>query len=93
MLVCGQSFVKNANADGRITALANTCGFETASKMADRISDMKKQMSMRTRLSEIGCTTDEQIKELTEKSMSMLMTRNPIALTEDDIFKMYRELR
>lgn len=84
---------KNANADGRITALANACGFETASEMADRISDMKKQMGMRTRLSEIGCTTDEQIRELTEKSMSMLMTRNPIALTEEDIFEMYQKLR
>lgn len=84
---------KNANENGRITALANACGFETASEMADRISDMKKQMGMRTRLSEIGCTTDEQISELTKKSMSMLMTRNPIALTEDDIFEMYRELR
>ena len=84
---------KNANADGRITALANACGFETASEMADRISDMKKQMGMRTRLSEIDCTTDEQIRELTEKSMSMLMTRNPIALTEEDIFEMYQKLR
>lgn len=84
---------KNANADGRITALANACGFKTASEMADRISDMKKQMGMRTRLSEIDCTTDEQIRELTEKSMSMLMTRNPIALTEDDIFEMYQKLR
>lgn len=84
---------KNANSDGRITALANACGFETASEMADRISDMKKQMGMRTRLSEIDCTTDEQIRELTEKSMSMLMTRNPIALTEDDIFEMYQKLR
>lgn len=84
---------KNANEDGRITALANACGFKTASEMADKITEMKKQMGMRTRLSEIGCTTDEQIKELTSKSMSMLMTRNPIALTEDDILTMYQELR
>lgn len=83
---------KHANSNGRITALANACGFKTASDMADRISQMKKQMGMKTRLSEIGCTTDEQIKELTEKSMSMLMERNPIPLTKDDIFEMYKAL-
>lgn len=84
---------KNANEDGRITALANACGFETASDMADKITEMKKQMGMKTRLSEIGCTTDEQISILTKKSMSMLMTRNPIPLTENDIFEMYQQLK
>ncbi len=84
---------KNANENGRITALANACGFKTAEEMADKITEMKKQMGMRTRLSEIGCTTDEQISELTKKSMSMLMTRNPIPLTESDIFEMYQQLK
>lgn len=54
---------------------------------------MKKRMGMKTTLSEIGCTTDAQIEELTKKSMSMLMERNPIALTEKDIFEMYNKLR
>lgn len=83
----------NADGDGRITALANACGFETPYAMADEISKMKKRMKMKTRLSEIGCTSDEQIRELTKKSMSMLMTRNPIPLTEEDIYKMYNELK
>lgn len=83
----------NADADGRITALAKDCGFESAYEMADEISAMKKRMGMKSRLSEIGCTTDEQIAELTEKSMSMLMKRNPIELTKDDIFEMYNKLR
>lgn len=50
-------------------------------------------MGMRSRLSEIGCTSDEQIAELTEKSMSMLMERNPIALSKQNILEMYRALR
>lgn len=83
----------NADADGRITALAQDCGFESPYAMADEISAMKKRMGMKTTLTEIGCTTDEQIRELTEKSMSMLMTRNPIPLTENDIYKMYQELK
>lgn len=83
----------NADGDGRITALANACGFASPYAMADEISKMKKRMKMKTRLSEIGCTSDEQIRELTKKSMSMLMTRNPIPLTEEDIYKMYNELK
>lgn len=82
-----------ANSDGRITALAKDCGFDSPYQMADEIMAMKKRMGMRTTLSEIGCTTDEQIRELTKKSMSMLMKRNPIELTEENIYQMYNKLR
>lgn len=83
----------HADADGRITALAKDCGFDTPYQMADEISAMKQRMGMKSRLSQIGCTTDEQIAELTEKSMSMLMKRNPIELTKNNILAMYNELR
>ena len=83
----------HADGDGRITALARDCGFSTPYEMADEIMAMKKRMGMRTNLVEIGCTADEQIRELTEKSMSMLMTRNPIVLTEKDIYEMYQKLK
>lgn len=83
----------HADDDGRITALAKDCGFENAYEMADEITAMKKRMKMRCTLSEIGCTTDEQIDELAKKSMSMLMTRNPITLTEKDIKEMYIALK
>ncbi len=82
----------NADEDGRLKEFARDCGFESPYAMADEITAMKKRMGMKTRLSEIGCTTDEEIKELTEKSMSMLMTRNPIALSESDIYEMYKSL-
>ncbi|MCM1114951.1 MAG: iron-containing alcohol dehydrogenase family protein [Clostridium sp.] len=84
---------KYADEDGRITALAKDCGFHSPDEMADEIMAMKKRMGMRTALSEIGYTTEEQIKELTKKSMSMLMTRNPIALTEENIYDMYQALK
>ena len=83
----------HADSDGRITALARDCGFESPYAMADEITAMKKRMGMVCTLSEIGCTTDEQIDELTEKSMSMLMTRNPITLTKEDIREMYLKLK
>lgn len=83
----------NADNDGRISALAKACGFDNPYAMADEIMNMKKRMGMKTKLSEIGCTTEEQIKELTKKSMSMLMKRNPIELTESDIYSMYCALK
>lgn len=84
---------KHADEDGRITAFAKDCGFDTPDAMADEIAAMKRRMGMRTNLSQIGCTTDEQIRELTQKSMSMLMKRNPIELTEENIYNMYINLR
>ena len=84
---------KHADSDGRRDVLAKDCGFDSAYEMADEISAMKKRMGMRSRLSEIGCTSDEQIAELTKKSMSMLMKRNPIELNESDIGEMYNKLK
>lgn len=84
---------KHADSDGRLDALAKDCGFDSAYEMADEISAMKKRMGMRSRLSEIGCTSDEQIAELTKKSMSMLMKQNPIELSESDIGEMYNKLK
>lgn len=83
----------NADKDGRLKAFAADCGFGSAHEMADKISQMKHNLGMKTRLSEIGCTTDEQIKELTQKSMSMLMKRNPVELTQNDIYEMYVSLK
>lgn len=83
----------HADEDGRLSAFAKQCGFDSAYEMADEITAMKKRMGMRTRLSEIGCETQEQIEELTKASMSMLMTRNPIPLTEKNILEMYNALR
>lgn len=83
----------NADENGRIKEFAKSCGFKTPYDMANEIYEMKKRMHMKTRLSEIGCTTDGQINELAEKSMSMLMERNPIALTKENILEMYKALR
>lgn len=84
---------EKADPDGRLDRFAKDCGFDNAYAMADEISAMKKRMGMRTRLSEIGCNTDEEIVELTKKSMSMLMKRNPIELEEKDIYNMYDALK
>ena len=82
----------NADESGRLAQFARDCGFENAHAMADEITAMKKRMGMRTKLSEIGCKTNEQLAELAEKSMSMLMERNPIPLNKENILEMYKIL-
>ena len=61
--------------------------------MAARIAHLKRAFGMRTNLRQIGCTTDEQIEQLTDESMSMLLTRNPVPLTRDDIAEMWNALK
>lgn len=83
---------EHADGDGRISALAHACGFISPADMADEIYAMKKRMGMKTSLKEIGCTTEEQLSQLTKQSMSMLMERNPIPLSEKNIYEMYKSL-
>lgn len=82
----------HADDDGRITYLAKECGFDSPYAMADEIMRLKKAMGMRTTLTEIGCKTEDEIVELTKNSMSMLMKRNPIELSEKNILDMYKNL-
>ncbi|MBQ9229018.1 MAG: iron-containing alcohol dehydrogenase [Eubacterium sp.] len=80
--------------NGRIDALAQYCGFADAYAMADEILALKKRMGMRTTLAEIGCTTDEQIQELTDISMAAaLIKNNPYPLTAQDIHDMFVALK
>ncbi len=73
--------------------LAKECGFNTPEDMADEIYNMKKRMNMTTSLTEIGCTTDDEIRKLTKESMSMLIKRNPVPLDEQDIYNTYLSIR
>jgi len=83
----------HADADGRIAALAKYCGFDTPEAMADEISAMKKRMKMRSTLAEIGCTTDEEIREITKVSCAAaLIKNNPAPLDEDTVYTMFKAL-
>lgn len=73
--------------------LACACGFDSPQAMACEIYAMKKRMKMKTALSEVGCTTDAQIRELAKASMSMLVKRNPVELNESDIYNMYLSIK
>lgn len=84
---------KYGDADGRITALARDCGFDSPAAMADAVTGLKERMGMRSRLSDLGITDTAEIRTLAKESMSMLMTLNPVPLTEEDIYQMFCQLR
>ena len=54
---------------------------------------MKNRMGMRTNLCELGVESDAEIRALAHQSMSMLMTLNPVPLTEEDIYQMFCALK
>lgn len=82
------------DADGSIAAFAKDCGFDSVDAMADEVMAMKKRMGMRTTLTELGCTTDEQLREITKISCAAALMKNfPLDLTEDDIYEMYVSLK
>lgn len=84
----------NAEAEnGRLHDFARDCGFSDAYKMADAITELKRQMGMAMTLAEIGVKTDEEIETLTKMSMTPLMERNIIPLSYDDIKNMYLGMR
>lgn len=83
----------HADGDGRITALARDCGFDSPAAMADAVHDMKNRMGMRTNLCELGVESDAEIRALAHQSMSMLMTLNPVPLTEENIYQMFCALK
>ncbi len=85
---------EKGDADGRILAFAKDCGFGSLEAMADEIMAMKKRMGMRTTLSEIGCTTDEEIREIAKVSASAALIKNfPLDLTEEDVYNMFVALK
>lgn len=84
---------EHADGDGRITALARDCGFDSPAAMADAVHGMKNRMGMRTNLCELGVESDAEIRALAHQSMSMLMTLNPVPLTEENIYQMFCALK
>ena len=80
-------------AEASIVALARDCGFDSPAAMADAVHGMKNRMGMRTNLCELGVESDAEIRALAHQSMSMLMTLNPVPLTEENIYQMFCALK
>ena len=77
--------------DGRLHHLSKQIGFKDAYDMADRITQMKIEMEMKTTLKDAGIEMRE-IENLAILSMQPDMINNPVTITIDKLIKMYHTL-
>jgi alcohol dehydrogenase len=77
--------------DGRLHHLSKQIGFKDAYDMADRITQMKIEMGMKTTLKDAGIEMRE-IENLAILSMQPDMINNPVTITIDKLIKMYHSL-
>ena len=75
--------------------LSRMMGFRDAYAAADRIAEMKREMGMRTSLSEIGVPdTEEALSELTEAAAASGNMKNDIAAaSKEEILSVFRAVR
>ena len=77
--------------DGRMEAFVAYCGFEGVDAMADAIQKLKRDGGLPCTLAEAGIPSDA-VEVLIRESFHPLMNNNPVQVTEDDLYRMYREL-
>ena len=77
--------------DGRMEAFVAYCGFEGVDAMADAIQKLKRDGGLPCTLAEAGIPADA-VDVLIRESFHPLMNNNPVQVTEDDLYRMYREL-
>lgn len=83
----------NAKADGgRIQEFARELGFNDMYDMADAVFRLKQELGLRTDLKEF-CLTDAQIDELVKASRHPNLFNNPVEITDEMLYTMYRAMR
>lgn len=84
------SFIRmNAEADeGRLHLFAYKLGFQDAHHMADKIMELKLQMSMKTTLKDAGIDIND-IENLSILSMQPDMINNPTKISIEKLIEMY----
>lgn len=71
--------------------LAEELGFESVDALADRIAALKEELQLRRDLKDFKLT-GEQIAELVKESRHPNMLNNPVFITDDILFELYRKL-
>ena len=84
------SFVR-INADERLEDLCRKAGIGDTGRLADRIAEWKAMAGLRTRLSQLGDTTPEQLAR--ESAVHPLMNNNPVPMDEKALCEMFEVLR
>ncbi len=84
--------VNAAAENGRVNRLAARLGFRNAEAMADAIGDLKRQTGMRLDLKDLALT-DAQVAELVKVSRHPNLYNNPVEITDDMLFALYKSMR
>ncbi|WP_141191613.1 iron-containing alcohol dehydrogenase family protein [Terrilactibacillus laevilacticus] len=74
---------------GRLTELARNVGFSSVDEMADQIYKLKKDINLTVDLTEFHLTED-QIHELVKLSRHPNLYNNPVEVTDEMLYDMYR---
>lgn len=84
--------INAAQDDGRMQRLAQMLGYGDAFRLADAITDLKKDTGMKMDLKQYSLD-DRRVEELVQASNYPNLRNNLVEITEDMLREMYRKLR
>lgn len=85
-------FARVNSADKRTVRLAGELGFKNVDEFADAILNLKKEVGLRTDLSEFNFD-DSDIDELVKKSRHPNLLNNPVEITDRVLYDLYNKLK
>lgn len=77
---------------GRMDEFAHLLGFGSADEMADEIAAMKGRLGVRRDLKDLKLS-DADVDDLVEKSRHPNMKNSPVEITDEILYKMYRDFQ
>ena len=80
-----------ADEDGRIIKLARRLGFGNIDEMANRIIELKVQAGLLQNLKSFS-PTKEQIDRMVADSKNSTLLRNPVKVTDEDLYRIFEGL-
>ena len=72
---------------------ARQIGFDSVKAMADRLREIKRNIGLKSTLTELGCVTDEDFEEVCERCMSPKLATNVGDITIEDVRRVFAARR
>lgn len=85
-------FVRINGSDAHTQSLINELGYSNADRFAEDIVKLKKRLGLRIGLSDFNIGDDD-IQQLVKRSHHPNLNNNPVEITDDILFDLYRILR
>jgi alcohol dehydrogenase len=84
-------FIRVNSGDSHTRQMLQALGYRDAGTFADAVSDMKKQLGLRMDLRDLGLT-EAQIRELVKESHHPNLLNNPVFVTDEILYHLYKTL-